>query len=95
MWAKLRQDPLRQTARIVRRQLRERGLRRQIINPGKNAVKVPAMLQPPSLKYAGYEGPWFEEFFRKNYAEFESDGATYLPILWDNFFAQAQGHSYW
>ncbi|MFM8887691.1 MAG: exostosin family protein [Chthoniobacterales bacterium] len=95
MWAKLRQDPLRQTARIVRRQLCERGLRRQIVNLGKNAVTVPAMLQPPSLKYAGYGGPWFEEFFQQNYAEFESDGATYLPILWDNFFAQAQAHSYW
>ena len=97
VWAKLRKDPVRQTARIVRRQLREwnqhRSRRKSVA--GTSAVDVPAILQPPSLKYAGYEGPWFEEFFLQNYARFESDGATYLPILWDNCFAQAQAHCYW
>lgn len=67
VWAKLRRNPIRQTARIVRRQLREQSLRMRKCNPGVNAVKVPPMLQPPSLKYAGYEGPWFEEFFLQNY----------------------------
>ena len=95
VWAKLRRNPIRQTARIVRRQLREQSLRMRKCDPGDNAVKVPPMLQPPSLKYAGYEGPWFEEFFLQNYHRSESDGATYLPILWDNFFSQAQAHSYW
>jgi hypothetical protein len=95
VWAKLRQDPVRQTARIVRRQLRERRLRTRKCASGGNAFKVSPMLQPPSLKYAGYEGPWFEEYFLGNYHHNESGGATYLPILWDNFFAQAQAHSYW
>ena len=95
VWAKLRKDPVRQTARIVRRQLRERRLRTRKCASGGNAFKVSPMLQPPSLKYAGYEGPWFEEYFLGNYHHNESGGATYLPILWDNFFAQAQAHSYW
>jgi hypothetical protein len=95
LWAKLRRNPIRQTARIVRRQLRERSLPMRKSDLGENAVKVPAMLQPPSLKYAGYEGPWFEEFFLANYHHSESAGATYLPVLWDNFFSQAQAHGYW
>ena len=95
VWAKLRKDPIRQTARIVRRQLRERRLRTRKCASGGTAFKVSPMLQPPSLKYAGYEGPWFEEFFLQNYNRFESSGATYVPVLWDNFFAQAQSHSYW
>jgi hypothetical protein len=93
--AKLRRNPIRQTARIVRRQLREQSLRTRKYDPGENAVNVPPMLQPPSLKYAGYEGPWFEEFFMRNHRAYESSGATYVPILWDNFFAQAQSHNYW
>ena len=95
--AKLRRDPLRQTARIVRRQLREWNQHRgqRDVTAGTNTVRVPGMLQPPSLKYAGYAGPWLEEHYLRNYREFESTGATYLPILWDNFFAQAQAHSYW
>ena len=94
---KLRRDPLRQTARIVRRQLREWNQHRgqRDVTAGTNAVRVPGMLQPPSLKYAGYAGPWLEEHYLRNYRDFESSGATYLPILWDNFFAQAQAHSYW
>ena len=97
VWGKLRRDPLRQTARIVRRQLREWNQHRgqRDVTAGTNAVRVPGMLQPPSLKYAGYAGPWLEEHYLRNYRDFESSGATYLPILWDNFFAQAQAHSYW
>jgi hypothetical protein len=96
-WAKLRRDPLRQTVRIVRRQLREWNQRRGAgtVTSGTSAVRVPAMLQPPSLKYAGYAGPWFEEYYLRNYRDTSSEGATYVPILWDNFFAQAQSHSYW
>ena len=97
VWGKLRRDPLRQTARIVRRQLREWNQHRgqRDVTAGTNAVRVPGMLQPPSLKYAGYAGPWLEEPYLRNYRDFESSGATDLPILWDNCFAQAQAHSYW
>jgi hypothetical protein len=95
VWAKLRRNPVRQTARIVRRQLSERSLKMRKSDLGESAIKVPPMLQPPSLKYAGYEGPWFEEYFLQNYHRSESAGATYLPVLWDNFFAQAQAHNYW
>ena len=58
-------------------------------------MPVPKILQPPSLKYAGYEGPWFEEYFLRNCEACESTGASYVPLLWDNFFAQAQSHNYW
>jgi hypothetical protein len=96
LWAKLRRDPVRQTARIARRQLREWRERRNAPGTtGGHAVPVPKILQPPSLKYAGYEGPWFEEYFLRNYQAYESGGASYMPILWDNFFAQAQSHNYW
>jgi len=57
-------------------------------------VPVPALLQPPSLRYAGYEGPWLEEEFLRRSGEAEFGGAKYLPILWDNFFAQAQAGAY-
>lgn len=96
VWAKLRKDPIRQTARIVRRQLREWNQHREKRKPEAktNAVEVPAILQPPSLRYAGYEGPWLEEEFLRGSGEAEFGGAKYLPILWDNFFAQAQAGAY-
>lgn len=96
VWGKLRRDPLRQTARIVRRQLREWNQHRgqRDVTARTTAVRVPGMLQPPSLKYAGHEGPWFDDHFLRSSRETVFRGAKYLPILWANFFAQAQAGAY-
>jgi hypothetical protein len=95
-WAKLRRDPLRQTARIVRRRIREWKQRREFPagSGGDGVVRVPAMLQPPPLRYAGHEGPWFDDYFLRRSHEEVFKGAKYLPVLWANFFAQAQAGAY-
>ena len=97
VWVKLRRDPVRQTARIVRRQLRELKQYRSRRKPEAetNVVAVPTMLQPPPLSYAGHQGPWFDDYFLSSASEEIFAGARYLPVLWANFFAQAQAHNYW
>lgn len=90
---KWKANPAVQAARVVRRKLREL-VRSKYPAGGKGVVPAPAILQPPSLRYAGYEGPWLEEEFLRGSGEAEFGGAKYLPILWDNFFAQAQAGSY-
>lgn len=90
---KCRNNALAQTARVVRRKMRELAGSRYPA-AGKGVVPVPAILQPPSLRYAGYEGPWLEEEFLRGSGAAEFGGAKYLPILWDNFFAQAQAGAY-
>lgn len=97
VWVKLRRDPVRQTVRIVRRQLREwqNNRSRSPEAEGSRAVSVPPMLQPPPLKYAGHQGPWFDDYFLSSTREEVFGGARYVPVLWANFFAQAQAHNYW
>ena len=96
--AKLRRDPARQILRIAKRKTRDALCRhrnaRQRADRGSCEVDVPWFLQPSSLAYAGYRGPWLEEHFFQHYAPAERDGAVYLPIFWDNFFSHAQGHTY-
>ena len=86
-------SPVRQTLRIFRRRWRER-LSPTYPKAGRGCVDVPAMLQPPSLRHANYEGPWLEEEFLRKSGQAKFSGAKYLPILWDNFFAQAQAGAY-
>jgi len=90
---KWRSNPVRQTLRIFWRRWRER-LSPSYPKAGRGCVDVPAMLQPPSLRYANYEGPWLEEEFLRKSGQAKFSGAKYLPILWDNFFAQAQAGAY-
>ena len=57
---KWRSRPIAQSVRVLRRQLRE-VVKARYPSGGKGVVPVRALLQPPSLRYAGYEGPWLEE----------------------------------
>lgn len=93
--AKWLSDPFRQTLRIARRRARELRESSPLPAPlGAQVVRVPRCLRPPSLKYAGYRGPWFEEHFAARHGGDAFPGAEYLPIFWDNFFAHAQGHAF-
>ncbi len=96
---RLKNQPLRQVARIARFQARLISSRLNHFESriaashasGGSIHPVAEPLLPPSYEYQGYRGPWIEDFFLRHWLR---EGArtklVYLPILWTNFYQFSQ-----
>ncbi len=95
----LRQQPLRQPARVLhpltrhlspRRRKLEAQLR-QAVAAAASIVLCDDVLRPPSHKYAGYTGPWIEDGFCDYWSRTAPRTKLYyLPIFWTDIYWHVQ-----
>ena len=71
--------------------------KRRLFNrrPGIKRLKVPDSFQPPSHTYAGYRGPWIENYFFEYWCRHEKEIINdakvqhiYIPIFWTDYYVK-------
>ena len=99
--AALRQQPLRQSARVLQalarhfspKQFGEATRLRRALGSGASILPCDNILRPPRHKYRGYSGPWIEDaFFNYWVRTAPRTDLRYLPVFWTDiyFYIQTQ-----
>ncbi|MFA6544399.1 MAG: exostosin family protein [Limisphaerales bacterium] len=97
----LREQPLRQPARVLQalarhlglQRLREAARLRRAQGAGASILRCDGIMRPARHKYRGYSGPWVEDaFFDYWVRESPRTKLRYLPVFWTDIYWHIQTH---